>query len=746
MDKKYDHKKYEDRMYKLWENSDAFKPTKSGKPFTIIMPPPNANDPLHIGHAMFATIEDILTRYHRMVGDSTLWLPGTDHAGIETQFVFEKKLKKQGKSRFDYDRATLYKMLWDYVQENSDVAISQLKKVGASADWSKYKFTLDDDIVEIVLETFKKLYEDGLIYRDEKLVNYCTRCGTAFSELEINHTKTTSPLFYIRYLFANKEGHVVVATTRPEPIFADTHLAVNPKDQKNKHLIGQELKNPLTGKVMQVIGDEFVDPEFGTGIVKLTPAHDHNDFEVAKKHDLPMVKAITTSGRITESFPDLAGLKVNMARQKAIEILQDKDLVEKIDNKYENTVGTCYRCSTPIEPLLMPQFFVKVKTLAKNVLSELDRKSVEIIGAGHDKILRHWLKTLKDWNISRQIVWGIKMPVWYNVKGKEGDIVVSFIGKNKKQEAGVLKKFLENGYSVAEINKGLQQISVPIFKGGEAQLEMIVSEKEPKQDGVWFPETDTFDTWFSSSQWPFATLKANSTNDFEKHYPTSVMETGYDILPFWVMRMLMMGLYKTNKVPFKKVYLHGLIRDEKGAKMSKSKGNTINPIDVIDKFGADALRMALVMSTSPGKDSNTGETKIRGMRNFTNKIWNAVRFITMQEETKNKKGDGEFLLRVDKISKDVSTLLNELKIGLAAETIYGEFWRWFCDECIEKTKSKEISTTALKKGLVVFLKLLHPFVPFVTEAVWQENKELFASQKLFDSPTLISAKWPYNND
>jgi valyl-tRNA synthetase len=691
MDKTYKPQDYEDKIYQQWEKSGAFKPTKKGKPFCIIMPPPNANDPLHVGHGMYITIEDLLIRYKRMQGFSSLWLPGTDHAGIETQFLFEKKLQKQDKSRFDYDRETLYQMIWDYAQENSEMAVNQMKKLGASADWSRNKFTLDKDIVDLVLDTFIKLHKDGLVYRDKKLVNFCTKCGTAFSNLEVKHVEKKEPLYYMKY------GPFVLATVRPETKFGDTAVAVNPKDKRYQKWVGKTIEvEGLTGKFkLKVVADSYVDMEFGTGVVKITPAHDFNDFEMGKRHGLEVKQVIDFDGRLNKHCGEYQGLTVFSAREKVVKDLEDKGLMEKIDKDYVHSVGCCYRCNRTIEPLPLPQFFVKVKSLTKSVLEALKKKEVTIFGAGHDKILKHWLTNLNDWNISRQIVWGIQMPVWY----KKG------VGKDK--------------YVVSKTSPG----------------------KEYEQ------ETDTFDTWFSSSQWPVVTLK--TTSDFSRFYPTEVMETGYDILPIWVMRMLMMGLYTTGKVPFRQVYLHGMVRDEKGQKMSKSKGNVVNPLTAVTEYGADALRMSLVMSSTAGRDSATGEGKIRGMRNLTNKIWNSARFVVdflgserykSSEPTKASRSDlalenDLFIKELKEIVREVTKQLDEMKPGLAAETVYNRFWHWFCDESIEKAKKGRISYPVLMEGLRTFLKILHPFVPFVTEAVWQELPET-------DEKLLISAKWP----
>lgn len=671
MDKNYNHKKYEDKIYETWEKSGAFKPVTGNRPpFTIVMPPPNANDPLHVGHAMFVSIEDILIRYHRMKGNSTLYIPGTDHAGIETQFVFEKKLAKLGKSRFDYDRETLYKMIWDYVQENSTVAIDQIKKLGASADWSRFKFTLDPDIVDHVLDTFIKLHKDGLVYRDQKLVNYCTKCGTSYSELEVNHVEETSKLYYIKY------GPFVLATTRPETKFADTALAVHPGDKRYQKYIGQEIEaEGLLGKFkLKVIADEYVDPEFGTGVVKITPLHDFNDYEVWQRHKdkIPTPKqVIGFDGKLTEVAGKYQGLKVKAAREAIEKDLLVAGLLEKTDDKYLHTISVCYRCNTPIEPLPLLQFFVKVEPLVKKALAALDTGETIIYGAGRDKILREWLTNLKDWNISRQIVWGIRIPAWYK------------------------------------------------------DNQMKISKDSPGTD--WVQETDSFDTWFSSGQWPVLVTP-------KEFYPTQVMETGYDILPFWVMRMMMLGIYMTGKSPFKDVYLHGLVRDEKGQKMSKSKGNTINPLDMVEKYGADAIRMALVMSSTPGQDKAVGESAIRGMRNFSNKIWNAGRFVKDFEGSGNT--NEEFEKKIKAVSAEVGKLLENLKIGLAAETVYNEFWHWFCDVAIEEAKAGKINKAQMVWGLEEFLKLLHPFMPFVTESVWsfgfaQDHKDL-----------LITCPWP----
>jgi valyl-tRNA synthetase len=736
MDSLYDHSQHEQTTYALWEKSQVFSPATSKKQgqksFVIMMPPPNANDPLHIGHALGVAIQDTLIRFHRMLGDDTLWLPGTDHAGIETQFVYEKKLKKEGKSRFNFDRQTLFKMIWDYVQENSGIAVDQMKKLGASADWSRFVFMLDEKLVAEVLRTFQKLHQDQLLYRDERLVNYCPHCGTSFSELEVVYKDQVTPLYFVKYPLVDQPSQfVTVATVRPEPIFADTHLAVHPKDKKNKHLIGQRVLNPLTNEEMEIIADEFVDPAFGTGVVKLSPAHDAQDFEVAKKLGLPMNQAITLEGKMTELGGKYAGLKVSAAREQVVVDLQEKGLIAKIDTKYQNRIATCYRCGRPIEPLLLPQFFIKVKPLVEPILKDLKAKKFKVYGAGYDKILKHWLENLRDWNISRQIVWGIRMPIWYSVK-ENPSLHLTFLNSAGEKTSGEVGQLTEK-HSIQEITQGLQELRAPLG------AKYVVAVDSPGED--YLQETDTCDTWFSSSQWPFTTLKANQPGDFDRFYPTQVMETAYDILVFWVMRMLFMGKYATNQLPFTNIYLHGLIRDAQGLKMSKSKGNVVNPLSVAEKYGADALRMALVIRSTPGLDKAVGDQDFKAMRNLTNKIWNASRFVLEHLELKQTgetKINQQFDKKLEQITKKITANLQKLQVGLAAETAYNEFWHWYCDECIEAGKQSKLGGDQLMTGLQTFLKLLHPFVPFVTEAVWQTLVE----KKLVQEPLLISASWP----
>jgi valyl-tRNA synthetase len=680
MDKTYNHQLYESEIYKKWEESGAFTPKvdKKKKPFTIIMPPPNANNPLHIGHARFIAIEDVLIRYHRMKGEPTLWLPGSDHAGIETQYVFEKKLKLEGKSRFDYDRDTLYKMIWDYVQSNTGIMESQLRKLGASCDWTRFRFSLDPEIVKIVYQTFNKLYNDGLIYRGKRIVNYCPRCGTNYSQLEIDTVEKDDNLYYLDY------GSVTIATTRPETIFADVAVAVNPKDAKYRKLVGLTAKIPLINREVPVITDNLVDISFGTGALKITPAHDATDFEIGQSHKLPLVSVIDEKGRMTGTPEKYIGMKTEAAREEVVKDLTAKGLIKKIETIH-HTIGTCYRDHGTIEPTVAEQWFLKVDPLAKKALSAINSGEVKFTVKKYEKIAKHWLKILYDWNISRQIVWGIRIPAWRCEKCMEWNIT-----------------------------------------DGEPPNECFRCQGTGlKQDD------DTFDTWFSSGQWPFVTLQTTKKEDFKYFYPTSVMETAYDILPIWVLKMVMFGLHITGNAPFRQVLIHGLVRDKEGQKISKSKDNVINPIEMADKYGADALRMGVLWGALVENDIALSEDNINAQRKFSNKIWNASRFVS--QFTGEAPKNAIFEARIKTAVREVSKHLNKYRLSQAAELLYAEFWHWFCDESIEAAKKGEIGAGQLKSGLETFLKLLHPFMPFVTEQIWSElgNKEL-----------LITTAWP----
>jgi valyl-tRNA synthetase len=733
MEKAYDHKKYEADIYKLWEDSGSFTPIvdKTKPPFTIIMPPPNANDPLHIGHARFVAIEDILVRYHRMKGEPTLWLPGSDHAGIETQFVFEKKLKEKGQSRFDFDRPTLYKMIMEYVLSNTDTMHNQLKQLGASCDWTRHKFTLDPAIIKVVLATFKKLYDEGYVYRGKRIVNYCPYCGTNFSELEVDYKEQTDQIYYLNY------GSITIATTRPETIFADVAIAVNPKDKKNSHLIGKTAIIPLVGRTIPIIGDSAVDPEFGTGALKITPGHSATDFEIGERHKLMVLSVLDARGRMINTPSEYIGLKVNEARAKISEELETKGFLIKKES-INHSVGHCYRCKGIIEPTVSEQWFIGTRELALKAIDSMTKKSVVFPSRKYEKFTKHWLKNLRDWNISRQIVWGIQIPAFRCQKCLEWTITEG---------------------------------TIPTVCS-KCNHDKLVQDQ------------DTFDTWFSSGQWPFATLKTTHPDDFEYFYPTSVMNTSYDIIPFWILRMMMLGEYETKKAPFKTVLIHGLVRDKEGVKISKSKGNVIDPIVMIEKYGADALRIGLCWGANVDNDISLSEENIRGQRNFCNKLWNVARFVYSKNNgfeppttnyqllTTNSKrprvkhqDDKRILLLLSKTIKDITRLLDKYRLNEAAETLYNFIWKDFANDYLEKVKTrKSEAQPVLEYVLDNSLRLAHPFMPFVTEAIWSfgnaqdgsssghtqdglssgyaQDKSSVSTLDKGSSPLLISASWP----
>ncbi len=704
MDKVYDHKKFEDKIYELWEKSGVFTPKidKKKKPFTIIMPPANANNPLHIGHAREEATQDILIRYHRMKGEPTLWLPGADHAGIETQYVFEKYLAKMSKSRFDFDRDTLYKMIWNYVQENKVVMLKQLKQLGASCDWTRFKFTLDPDIIKVVYKTFKKLFDDGLIYRGERIVNYCPYCGTSFSQLEVNYVEKDDSIYYINY------QSVTIATTRPETIFADVAIAINPKDARLKELIGKTAVIPIINRDIPIIADSLVDPEFGTGALKVTPGHDPVDFEIGQKHKLSTISVIDDNGKMVNTPPKYIGMYAQDARSEVIKDLEEKGLLKRTESIH-HTIGTCYKHKTNLEPTISKQWFLKVEPLVKISLQAINEKRVVFTSKRYEKIAKHWFKNLKDWNISRQIVWGIRIPAWRCDNCLEWTIT-----EGKKP----------NKCSVCGNDK-LNQ------------------------------DNDTFDTWFSSGQWPYATLQTTKPGDFEYFYPTTVMDPSYDILPFWVIRMIMLSLYTTSNVPFRVVLLHGLVRDKHGVKISKSKGNVIDPIEMVDKYGSDALRMSSIWGSLIENDNSLSEENVRGQRNFSNKIWNIARFMKMSFDTiqssipfypekvrgKLSTEDKEILKKLKSLTTSTTKNLDKYRLSKTAELLYKFIWNDFADKYLESLKErddKEVALSVFRHVFLTCLKLLHPFMPFVTETVWEELKVL----RKYPDQLLITSAWP----
>ncbi len=722
MDKTYNHQGVEERIYSLWEQGGYFTPQieQKKKPFSILLPLPNANDPMHMGHALFV-IEDILARYHRMLGDPTLWLPGGDHAGIETQFVFEKKLAKEDKSRFDFDRETFYQMISDFVEKNKSLNQIQMRRLGFSLDWTRYHYSLEPQVINTVLATFRKLHADHLIYRGERMVNFCTHCGTAFSDLEVEYEEKEDFLYYLDY------GSIQIATTRPETIFADVAVCVNPKDKRYQKLLGQTAEIPLTGKTIPIVADELIEIDFGTGCLKVTPGHDETDFAIGQKHQLPTITVIAKNGRMINVPQKYLGLKVNQARQEVIEDLKKAKKIIKIQ-PLKHMVGVCYRCKTTIEPLLLPQWFVKIKPLAEPALEAVKKGRTKIVPKKRfEKMYFDWLEKIRDWNISRQIVWGPRIPVWYCLDCNP-DIQINFIDAKGLKITGLYQDLKEQ-YVFAEIKKGLQSLTAgtnPIYALDEGPC--------PKCQGQnTLQETDTFDTWFLSGQWPLTTLGYPDGEDFKYFYPTSVLDTLWDILFFWVARMMMFGLYLTKEVPFKTIHLHSRVVDKLGQKMSKSKGNVIDPIEMVEKYGADALRLALVIGVAPGGDICLSDEKVRGMRNFCNKIWNASRFVLSQEprNTNHKPStnpDDQWILKeLDKIVKNTTRNLENFKFGQAAEDLYEFFWHTFCDQYLEMVKprlnQKESAINTLYQVLETSLILLHPFAPFITEGIWQKFKK-----------------------
>ena len=693
--KPYNPKETEEAIYKRWEDSGYFNPDKlpgnRTEPFTIIMPPPNANGSLHAGHALFVTLEDVMTRFARMRGKKALWLPGADHAGFETQVVYEKKLEKEGRSRFQMTREELYKEILDFTLANKAHMENQLRQLGASCDWSRQTFTLDPKVVKTVYDTFKKLNDDGLLYRGARIVNWCPKHQTSLSNLETEYAERTEPYWYLKY------GPFVISTSRPETKFGDKYVVMHPNDKRYaKYKEGDTFEVEwINGKIRAtVIKDEAVDMEAGTGVMTITPWHDKTDFEIAKRHSLPYEQIIDERGKLLPIAAEFAGLKILEARPKIVEKLKSKGLLEKIDEKYVHSVQTCYKCNSLIEPQVKEQWFVKMEPLAKSAIQAIENGDVNILTESHKKVALHFLTNIEDWNISRQIAWGIPIPAW-------------------KKDA-----------------------------------EWKISETSPGEG--WEKDPDTFDTWFSSGQWPFVTLGYPDHKDFKTFYPTSVMETAADILFFWVARMIMLGIYRTGKVPFTHVYLHGLVRDAKGQKMSKSKGNVISPLDVTDKFGTDALRMGLVVGNTPGTDLNLDPQKVGAYQKFANKLWNISRFVLSETEGAETDGaetadaDRALLERLDEITAEVTAHFEKFQYHLASEKLYHYVWHEIADKIIEESKpilkgadaSARLSRQqTLRTLLSTSLKLLHPFMPFVTEEIWSHLPAK-------DSDMLMVAPWP----
>lgn len=676
--KVYEPALFEADMYALWEKSQAFLPRKTGKSYSVVVPPPNANGNLHLGHALTLGVEDISVRYHRMKGYSALLLPGADHAGFETQVVYEKQLAKEGKSRFDFTREELHAQIWDFVAQNRQNFEGQLRRLGAGVDWSRYTFTLDEKIVKLAYATFKKMWDEKLIYRGERLVNYCTFHRTGFADIEVDYKEAVTPLYYMKY------GPFTLATTRPETKFGDTAVAVHPEDKRYTKYVGKVLEiEGVNGPFnVQVIADEMVDMNFGTGVVKITPAHSFDDWEVAQRHDLPAKRVINHDGTMNHLTGRFEGMTVMEARKAVVEALKEKGLLVKVDENYQNRMGECYKCGTIIEPMMMEQWFVNMQPLAEKAIKSLEAGEITFYPENKKTQLIDYLKNLRDWNISRQIAWGIPIPAFQNVDDTDDWI-----------------------YD--------ERVSQEIIE---------VDGKTYRRD------PDVFDTWFSSGSWPYSTLNFGEDNkdDFKQFYPLSLMETGFDILYPWVSRMLMMGLYVTGEVPFKTVYLHGLVLDEHGQKMSKSKGNVINPMEIVDQYGSDALRMGIITGQTAGNNQPFGAPKVVGARNFCNKLWNIARYIEDKVGDKPTTGKAQpktdadhwILHELAATTKRIEKSLDNYHYSEAYDALYHFVWDDFADWYIEASKA-DTNPDLLALVLESVLKIAHPFAPFVTETIWQ---------------------------
>ena len=708
--KPYDPAEHEKGIYKLWEDSGYFNPDnlpanadgERSEPFSIVMPPPNANASLHAGHALFVTVEDIMIRFERMKGKKAVWFPGSDHAGFETQAVYEKHLQKQKRSRFDMTNEELRSEIFDFVQENKAMMEDQVRSLGASCDWSRELFTLDDRVIKVVHDTFKTLEEDELLYRGRRTVNWCPKHQTSFSNLEVEHDERTSKFYYFQY------GPFVIGTSRPETKFGDKYVVMHPDDERYaEYEHGQKIElewinGPITATIIK---DEAGDPEMGSGVMTITPWHSNIDFEIAQRHDLDYEQIIDWRGKLLPIAGEYEGLNIKDAREAIVKTLDEKGLLVKIDEDYKHSVPCCYKCNREIEPQVKEQWFVKMKPLAEKAIVALDNKEFEFVTDRDERVFRDWMSKIEDWPIARQIAWGIPIPA---------------------------KICTKCGHGMVDIDDSITKCT--------------------KCDGEVEQDPDTFDTWFSSGQWPLATTDFPDGNDFKEYYPTSVMETGKDIIFFWVARMIMLGIYRTGKVPFKKVYLHGMVRDKKGVKMSKSKGNVIAPIEIQDRFGTDALRMGLIVNNAPGSDMNLDPDKVNAHKKFANKIWNITRFTL--DATGDMPADAE-LNEADakNIEEKLNTAVSEItknmdddRFDIAAEKLYHFVWDYFASELIEESKpllsSDDTAVKAsrqrlLREYLTTSLKILHPYMPFVTETIWQELPKDMKKQDV-----LMVESWP----
>ena len=677
--KQYIPNDYEPNIYALWETSGALEPTGLGKPYSIIMPPPNANGNLHIGHALDMNLKDILIRYHRMKGDDAVFIPGADHAGFETWVVYERELTKQGKSRFDFSRDQLYSQVWNFVQEKRGNMELQLRALGVSASWKHLTFTLDDKVINTVYDTFKKMWDDNLVYRGERIVNYCTKHQTSFADIEVEHKNEKGKLWKIAYPTLDKIGEIIIATTRPETMLGDVAVAVHPDDERYKKLIGTRILLPIVDKEIPIIADEYVDMSYGTGAVKITPAHDPNDFEIAKRHDLPIESIISPEGKMINVPAQFLGLTPIEARARVLEALEALEL-RRGETEIEHAVGHCYKCGSVIEPMIKEQWFIKTQSLAQPAIDALKKEEITFYPASKRKELIAYLEQLKDWNISRQIPWGIPIP--------------AFVNENNPKDW--------------------------IFDTRTNEQSIVVNGT------TYIREEDTFDTWFSSGQWPYIVTDYLTGGDLANYFPTDMMETGMDIMRAWVSRMIMLSLYRTGKLPFKEVYLHGMVNDEHNQKMSKSKGNVINPMELVAEFGSDATRMGVISGRAPAQSQAFNKGSVIAARNFCNKLWNIARFVEAQIGDNHQIVDLEpqtpadhwIIRQLNDAANNIAVRIEQYRFSEASETVYHTIWDDVADWYIESSKTA-INRPLLSWVLATSLKIAHPFAPFVTETIWQ---------------------------
>ena len=711
INKTYNPKEVEERLYNTWVEKGYFTPTpdKTKEPFTIVIPPPNVTGQLHMGHALDETLQDILIRYKRMAGFNALWIPGTDHARIATQIKVEEVLRKEeGKTLYDLGREKFVEKVWEWKKLYGDRIINQLKKLGSSCDWTRERFTMDEGCSKAVKEVFVNLYKKGLIYQGSRIINWCPRCITALSDAEVEHAEQAGHFWHIKYPVKGSDEFVVIATTRPETLFGDTAVAVNPEDERYKDIIGKTLLLPLTDREIPVIADAYVDKEFGTGCVKITPAHDPNDFEVGLRHDLAQIKVLNDDATMNHYAGKYEGMDRYECRKQMIKDLDEMGLLVKVEDHSHN-VGQCYRCGTTVEPIISKQWFVKMNSLAQPAIDAVKKKDTEFVPEHFEKVYFHWLENIRDWCISRQLWWGHRIPAFYC------------------DDCGEMVVTKEDGAVCSKCGKPMRQ------------------------------DPDTLDTWFSSALWPFSTLGwPDKTEDLSYFYPTSVLVTGYDIIPFWVMRMMFSGIEHTGEVPFKYVFIHGLVRDAQGRKMSKSLGNGVDPLEVIDEFGADALRFTLATGNSPGNDMRFSTERVTASRNFANKIWNASRFVQMNltigelcvpAASELALEDKWILDKLNRLVSEVTENLDKFELGVAVAKLYDFIWDEFCDWYIELVKPRLYDTEnptnktaqqVLSYVLSNTLKLLHPFMPFITEEIWLSLPH--------EGESIVIANWPTADD